>query len=146
MFAELNAELAPDGRWLAFQSNESGRDEIYVRPFPDVAGGRWQVSTSGGRTPLWARTGRELFYRSADGAVMGVRVEPGPAWRGSPSTQVLPARYFDDSGTTGRTFDVAPDGRRFLMMKEAGGEGAAPPQMVVVQNWFEELKRLVPTN
>lgn len=146
MFAELNAELAPDGRWFAFQSNESGRDEIYVRPFPDVAGGRWQVSTSGGRTPLWARTGRELFYRSAGGAVMGVRVEPGPAWRGSPSTQVLPARYFDDSGTSGRAFDVAPDGRRFLMFKEDGGEGAAPPQIVVVQKWFEELKRLVPTN
>ena len=60
-FSELNAELSPDGRWLAYQSNESGRDEIYVRPFPDVTGGRWQVSTGGGRSPLWARTGGELF-------------------------------------------------------------------------------------
>jgi hypothetical protein len=146
MFAELNAELAPDGRWIAYQSNESGREEIYVRPFPDVAGGRWQVSTGGGRTPLWARSGRELFYRSTDGAVMVLRVEPGPAWRGSPPTQVLPARYYDSTGTTGRTFDIAPDGRRFLMIKEGAGEGAAPPQIVVVQNWLEELRRLVPTN
>lgn len=77
---------------------------------------------------------------------MAVRVEPGPAWRGSPHTQVLPARYFDDTGATGRTFDIAPDGRRFLMIKEGGGAGAVPPQMVVVHNWFEELKRLVPSN
>jgi serine/threonine-protein kinase len=146
MFAELNAELAPDGRWIAYQSNESGRDEIYVRPFPDVTRGRWQVSTGGGRTPVWARTGRELFYRSADGAVMSVRVEPGPAWRGNPPTQALPVGYFDDSGTTGRTFDIAPDGRRFMMIRRGSDEGAVPPQLVVVQNWFQELKRLVPTN
>jgi hypothetical protein len=78
MFAERNAELAPDGRWLAYESNESGREEIYVRQFPDVSGGRWQVSTGGGRLPLWSRNGRELFYVSPDGALMGVRVEAGP--------------------------------------------------------------------
>jgi len=146
MFSELNAELSPDGRWLAYQSNESGRDEIYVRPFPDVTGGRWQVSTGGGRTPLWARTAGELFYRSADGAVMAVRGESGPAWRVTLPTQVLPARYWDDSGTTGRTFDIAPDGRRFLMMTRGVNDKSAAPQIVVVQNWQEELKRLVPSN
>ena len=119
-FAELNAEFAPDGRWFAYQSNESGRDEIYVQAFPDVTAGRWQVSTNGGRTPLWARTGRELFYRSTGGAVMAVRVEPGSAWRDGPPTQVLPARYFDGSGTTARTFDIATDSQRFLMIKESG--------------------------
>jgi Tol biopolymer transport system component len=70
MFGERNAEIAPDGRWLAYESNESGREEIYVRPFPDVSGG-WQVSTGGGRMPLWSRNGQELFYGSPDGALMG---------------------------------------------------------------------------
>ena len=147
MFGEANGEVAPDGRWLAYQSDESGRDEIYVRPFPDVSSGRWQVSTSGGRTPLWARTGRELFYRSMNGAVMVVQVESGPVWRSTPPTQVLPARYYDGTGLTGRTFDISPNGQRFLMIKGRGrDETGTSPQIVVVQNWTEELKRLVPTN
>jgi len=110
IFAEANGEVAPDGRWLAYQSDESGRDEIYVRPVPDVSGGRWQASSIGGRTPLWARTGRELFYRSIDGAAMVVQVESGPAWRSSPPAQALPARYYDGTGLTGRTFDILPNG------------------------------------
>ena len=144
--AEANGEVAPDGRWLAYQSDESGRDEIYVRPFPDIGGGRWQVSSDGGRTPLWARTGRELFYRSLDGAVMAVQVESGTVWRTSRPSQALPARYYDGTGLTGRTFDISPDGQRFLMMTERGRDRAGTsPQIVVVQNWTEELKRLVPT-
>jgi serine/threonine-protein kinase len=145
MFGEANGEVAPDGRWLAYQSDESGREEIYVRPFPDVSSGRWQVSTSGGRTPLWAGTGRELFYRSMDGAVMVVQVESGSVWRNTPSTQVLPARYYDGTGLTGRTFDISPNGQRFLMITGRGrDETGTLPQIVVVQNWTEELKRLVP--
>jgi serine/threonine-protein kinase len=145
MFSESNAELSPDGRWLAYQSNESGRDEIYVRPFPNVADGHWQVSTDGGRTPLWARTGSELYYRSADGAVMAVRSESGQAWRGNLPTQALPARYWDATTTLGRTFDIALDGR-FLMITEDANDNRAAPQIVVVQHWLEELKRLVPSN
>jgi serine/threonine-protein kinase len=145
MYREANGELAPNGRWLAYQSDESGRDEIYVRPFPDVSGGRWQVSTSGGRTPLWARTGRELFYRSLDGAVMGVQVQSGPGWRSGPPAQILPPRYYDGTGLIGRTFDISSDGQRFLMIKESGSQSESS-QVVVVQNWFEELQRLVPTN
>jgi serine/threonine-protein kinase len=143
-FAEVNGEVSPDGRWLAYQSDKSGREEIYVHPFPDVGAGQWQVSTGGGRTPLWARSGRELFYRSAEGAVMGVRVEEGSAWRHSPPTQVVPARYWDGSGLNGRTFDIAPDGRRFLMIKQGSGDEAAPQNLIVVLNFFEELKRLLP--
>ncbi len=146
MFSELNAELSPDGRWLAYQSNETGRDEIFVRPFPDVAGGRWQVSTGGGRTPLWSPSGVELFFRSTDGAVMGVRGESGPAWRVTQPTQILPAKYWDDSGTTSRTFDIAPDGEHFLMITNATTDNRATPQIVVVLNFLEELKRLVPMN
>ena len=146
MFGERNAELAPDGRWLAYQSNESGREEIYVRPFPDVNGGRWQVSTGGGRLPLWSRNGQELFYVSPDEALMGVRREPGPSWRSSTPARVLQSQYFFANEGNGRTFDIAPDETRFLMIKEGGGTEAAPQNLVVVQNWFEELTRLVPVN
>jgi serine/threonine-protein kinase len=148
MFGERNGEIAPDGRWLAYESNESGRDEIYVRPFPDVSGGRWQASTGGGRIPLWSRTGQELFYVSPDSVLMGVRMErgpePGPSWRSSTPARILQGQYFYADPGNGRTFDIAPDGRRFLMIKQVGGNEAAPQRLVVVQNWFEELKRLVP--
>jgi serine/threonine-protein kinase len=141
MFSERNGEIAPNGRWLAYESNESGREEIYVRPFPEVSGGRWQISTGGGRMPLWSRNGQELFYVSQDEAIMGVRVEPGPSWRSSTPTRILRGQYF--FANAGRTFDIAPDGRRFLMIK-GGGSEAAPRNLVVVQHFDEELKRLVP--
>ena len=146
MFAERNAELSRDGRWLAYESNESGRDEIYVRPFPEVNGGRWQVSTGGGRLPLWSRNGLELLYVSPDGTLMGVRVEAASPWRSSTPARVLQGPYFFSVAGAGRTFDIAPDGTRFLMIKEGGGTEGAPQNLVVVQNWFEELKRLVPGN
>ena len=136
-FNELNGEVSPDGRWLAYDSNESGRAEIYVRPFPDVDRGRWQVSTGGGAWPLWARSGKELFYMELSGAVMSVAVDGGSTFRvGNPT------RLFE-GGTTapGRTYDVSADGQRFLVIKEGGrADGTA----IVVQNWGEELKRLVP--
>ena len=88
-FNELNAEISPDGRWLAYQSDESGRYEIYVRPFPAVGSGRWQLSTSGGRTPVWARSGGELFYLAPDGTIQGVRVDRSPSWRASAPTRTV---------------------------------------------------------
>jgi serine/threonine-protein kinase len=145
--AEANGEISPDGRWLAYQSDDRGRSEIYVRPFPDINGGRWQVSTGGGQTPLWSRSGDELFFRSADAAIMGVRVKSGPSWSaGQPMQLVRPGGYFQGNAAFPRQFDVSPDGRRFLVIKEAN-EGArqAPNQIAVVLNWQEELKRLVPT-
>ena len=78
MYSEENGEISPDGRWLAYQSNESGQNEIYVRPFPEVNSGRWQVSTKGGTQPLWARNGQEIFYVAPDGTLMQVAVERGP--------------------------------------------------------------------
>ena len=88
-FFEDNGEISPDGRWLAYQSNDSGQHQISVRPFPDVNSGHWQVSTGGGIQPLWARNGEELFYRGPNGALMGVRVEPGTTWRAGAPTTVL---------------------------------------------------------
>jgi serine/threonine-protein kinase len=144
-FAERNAEVSPGGQWLAYESDESGRLEIYVRPFPDVNSGRWQVSTGGGRMPLWSRDGRELFYVSADGAMMVSRVEAGGTWVAATPVQLFRGDYlFATAGNT-RTFDIAPDGKRFLMVKDIETANAPQPSIVVVEHWFEELKRLVPT-
>jgi serine/threonine-protein kinase len=146
-FAERNGIVSPDGRWLAYEANNSGRVEISVRPFPEVNSGRWQVSTAGGTRPLWAPSGQELFYVSPTGALMRVGVERGPSWAAATPTPLVKDGYFSPgSGLAGRTYDVALDGQRFLMIKEGGGtdQTAAPPQIIVVQHWTEELKRLVP--
>jgi Periplasmic component of the Tol biopolymer transport system len=144
--AEANSEISPDGRWVAYQSNDTGRDEIYVRPFPDINGGRWQVSTAGGRTPLWSRTGDELFFLSADGGIRGVRVTSGASWSAGQPVPLVGAQYFHSAGAFPRQFEVSPDGRRFLMIKEADeGKEQAPNQIAVVLNWTEDLKRLVPS-
>jgi serine/threonine-protein kinase len=144
-FVEQNAEISPGGQWLAYQSNESGRDEVYVQPFPNVDAGRWQVSTSGGRTPLWSRNGQELFYGTLQGAVMSVRVQPGTTWQHGPAAQVVRPGYFH-AGEVYRTFDVSPDGQRFLMIKQNANAGDVPRSIIVVQNWHEELKRLAPAD
>ena len=147
-FAERNGIVSPDGRWLAYEANDSGRFEIYVRPFPDVNSGHWQVSTAGGTRPLWARNGQELFYVSPTGALMRVGVERGPSWAATTPTMLVKEGYFTiPGGNPGRTYDISPDGQRFLMIKEGGGtdQTAAPPQIIVVQHFDEELKRLVPT-
>jgi hypothetical protein len=153
-FSERNGEISPDGRWLAYESDESGQDQIYVRPFPAVNQGRWKVSPNGGREPLWARSGRELFYLASDGSLVGVPVDVA---RGSASfVWAAPAKLFEDrkflggpNGRTGvdhllRTYDVSSDETRFLRIK-VGEDGGTRGGLVVVQNWFEELKRLVPT-
>jgi serine/threonine-protein kinase len=151
-FIEQNPELSHDGRWLAYESNESGRVEIYVRPFPNVGDGRWQVSTAGGTRPLWARDGRELFYvESTAGAVSLQRV---PITLTPTFSAGTPVKMFDVDAATantsiGRIYDVSSDGRRFLMIKSAApATPDAPASRIVVnlvQNWFEELKRRVPT-
>jgi Tol biopolymer transport system component len=145
---ELNAEVSPDGHWLAYQSNESGRHEIYVRPFPNVDAGKRQVSTSGGTQPLWARNGRELFYASM-GALMRVPLTMGSTFEPGTVTKLLDGPYLlAPPPALGRMYDVSPDGRRFLMMKESrtSDEPAASARIIFVQNWFEELKRRAPTH
>ena len=143
--AGFPTSFSPDGRWLAYESDESGQLEIYVRPFPDVdGGGLWQVSTGGGTQPLWARNGRELFYRN-EAALIAVAVQTEPNF--TPATpEVLFEREYA-GGPGGRSYDVSPDGEQFLMIKESSGEvTTAPQRFVVVQNWFEELRQRVPTN
>ena len=146
MFGERNAEVSPDGRWMAYESDESGREEIYVRPFPDVQGGRWQVSTGGGRQPVWARGGRELFYLMPQGRIMSVPIQSGPSFVAGNPQRVVDGPYV--APNAGRTYDVSPNGDRFLMIKDAAStdDTSAPPSIIVVQGWFEELKRRVPVN
>ena len=147
-FEEHSADLSPDGRWLAYQSNSSGAFEVYVRPFPDVAGGQWLVSTAGGTEPCWAADGRELFYRDPKGAVISVPVGPGATWSvGAPVQLFEGSTFLFSAGLTmnARTYDVSPDGRRFLMIKNADAPASsAQARIILVQNWFEELKSKVP--
>ena len=119
--SEENGELSPDGRWLAFQSNESGRNEISVRPFPAVDVGHWTISTTGGTRPLWARSGNELFYLDGTGAMMSVPIQTAaPAFSFGTPTKVFDTRRYFTSGN-GRPYDVSPDGQRFLMIQEQRG-------------------------
>jgi serine/threonine-protein kinase len=145
---QMNGEISPDGRWLAYQSDESNQDEIYVRPFPLVANGRSPISINGGAQPLWARNGQELFYRHGT-TVMSVPVQTTTTtFSASTPTPLFEGRYLSPpQGLGGRTYDVSPDGQRFLMIKDApaGDPKATPASMVVVLNWFEELKARVPT-
>jgi serine/threonine-protein kinase len=144
-FLERNAEISPDGRWLAYESNDSGRVEVYVRPFADVNSGRWQVSTDGGISPLWARNGQELFYVQPTGALMRVPVDKGTNWvTYSPTTLVEGPYVWQLPAVAGRLYDVSRDGTRFLMLKPADEPDQTTASIVIVQSWIEDLKRLVP--
>ena len=128
--------FSPNGRWLAYTSNQSGRFEVYVQPFPEV-GARWQISSDGGAEPVWARNGRELFFRNGD-KMMTVDVSIDPQFHAGKPRLLFEGRYEAHSLTT--SYDVAPDGQRFTMVK-AGEPAPAPAQVNVVLNWDEQLKR-----
>ena len=142
---ESAGDVSPDGRWLAYSANESGRVEVYVRPFPNVDGGRWQVSTEGGSRPAWAKNGSELFYLGLNGGSMWtVPVQTSPTFSAGNPTRLFDGRWW--VGQTGRTYDVSADGQRFLMIKdtESGEQAAASPAITVVLNWRDELKQRLP--
>ena len=129
--------LAPNGKWIAYQSDASGRAEIYVQPFSGP-GARQLISTNGGREPVWSRDGRELFYRESS-AVMAVAVERGDSFRAGAPKLLFDGPYLNDL-TGHASYDVSPDGRRFLMIRNQEG-GLA--ELRVVVNFPEELKGLV---
>jgi serine/threonine-protein kinase len=140
-FNESAPRFSPDGRWLAYASDESGRQEIYVQPYPGPAG-KWQISTEGGREPVWNPTGRELFYRSGD-KMMAVDIATQFSFVAGKARALFEGGY-EPTVFTAPNYDVSPDGQRFLMLKPAEQAQAAPTQINVVLNWFEELKRRVP--
>ena len=143
-FTEVAPTFSPDGRWLAYPSNESGSFEVYVRPFPGP-GGKWQISTDGGIFPKWSRNGKELFYRTQDGKTMVVTyTASGDTFRAD-KPQLWSPGQFADPGAGSYNFDLHPDGKRFAVLKAPGTEEAATVnKVIIVQNWFEELKRRVP--
>jgi serine/threonine protein kinase/Tol biopolymer transport system component len=134
--------FSPDGRWLAYVSDESSRYEVYVQPYPGP-GGKWQISTEGGTEPVWNPNGRELFYRSGD-KLMAVDIATQSGFTfGKP--RMLFAGQYQTTPVTFPNYDVSPDGKRFLMLKPTEQAQAAHTQINVVLNWFEELKQKVPT-
>jgi serine/threonine-protein kinase len=145
-YLEGGAVLSPDGRWLAYQSNESGRFEIYVRPFPDVDTRRWQVSTDGGELPKWARDG-SAFYFIGPSQMMRVAVEEAPTFSWQAPEAVLEHGAYSlgtrglSSGSSG--YGLSPDGQRFLFVKPVAtaAVGDAAAELVLVQDWLGELER-----
>ncbi len=144
-FAEDQAVVAPDGGWLAYASSLSGRSEIYLQRFPEL-GDRIQVSTSGGWEPVWSPDGRQLYYRDTGTEIWVVSIDVGsPLAVGAPQ-RLFNGPYLSIGGRS--TYAISPDGERFLMLglsSATGLEGGAGPELVLVQNWDEELKARVPT-
>jgi serine/threonine-protein kinase len=138
---EHNVDISPNGRYLAYQSNESGPFQIIVRPFPQIEGGRWTISAEGGSSPLWSRDGKELFYRDGSEVLVAVPVETS----GTTLSWGSPRRLFDIRAAAtvpDRSYDVSLDGQRFLFIKE--DTNTPPSDIVVVLDWLEELKAKVP--
>jgi serine/threonine protein kinase/Tol biopolymer transport system component len=139
---ESAPQFSPDGHWLAYSSDESGRFQVYVQPYPS-SGGKWQVSADGGTEPVWNRNGRELFYRSGD-KMMSAEISAQPGFSAGAPKMLFEGPYVR-TPLTFPNYDVSPDGQRFLMLKPAEQAQAGQTQINVVLNWFEELKQKVPT-
>lgn len=136
-FTEVAPALSPDGRWLAYTSNESGRYEIYVVPFPNTGAAKWAVSTRGGTEPQWSHSGKELFYRDGSRNLVAVAIGTTPTFSLGGSTALFSAAgfAFDEFGSV---YAVAPDDQRFLMIRPNTANGS--DALIVVENWFQELK------
>jgi len=143
-YDESALALSPDDRWLAYESNETGQTDVFLRPFPNTEAAKWQVSVAGGFAPLWARNGRELFYMTPVRDMMAVSVTPGPTpGLGTPRKLFrLSDDFWGGSPEFYTPYDVAPDGR-FLMAKRVGGAAGSTTSLVVAEHWFSELARLL---
>ncbi len=135
-FTEFLAALSPDGRYLAYQSNESGRPEVYVQSFPGP-GGKWQISTSGGLEPKWRADGREIYYRAPDQKLMAVEIQAGSGFSAGVPRTLFAGRF--ETGIARNRYLPAADGRRFLTVAPLGREAMTPT--TVVLNWNAELAR-----
>jgi serine/threonine protein kinase len=147
-YDEGNPQISSDGRWLVYQSNESGSYQIWVRPFPDVDAGRWQVTTEGGTRPVWNPNNRELFYYvQTERAMMAIPVETtGTSPKFGAPVELFRGDYL--SPYLGTQYSVTKDGQRFLMIKSAEPEEGVEEsrKIIIVTNWFEELKGKVPVD
>jgi Tol biopolymer transport system component len=136
--SEYSPTISPDGRFMAYASNESGRFEVYVVPFPNPGSVKWQVTTTGGRAPRWSRRGGEIFYIDLSSNLASAAVTTAPAFAVQSRTVLFNAAAYSILSISRHSFDVMPDDQHFLMIRRRGGSANA--QMVVVENWFEELR------
>jgi serine/threonine-protein kinase len=148
-FIDSEPSFSPDGRWLAYQSNESGTEEVYVRPFPPPAtgqGSRWLVSNTGGTAPRWSQNGRELVYRSGDQIMAVSYIVSGDAFVADKPRVWIAALGGAPTINLASVWDLAPDGGRVLVVRPAESAGAAKAEhhVVFLQNFFDELRRRVP--
>jgi Tol biopolymer transport system component len=139
-FREGAPAFSPDGKWIAYVSDESGRFEIYARPFPGP-GEKWPISLEGGNEPVWPRNGRELFYRAGD-AMMAVEVQTTPAFSAGKPRKLFDKAY-ERSLALWANYDASPDGQRLLMVRQENASAPAT-HINVVLNWLEELKQKLP--
>ncbi len=141
-FSETQPQLSPDGRFLAYVSDESGRSEVYVQPYP-ATGDRWPISTEGGTEPLWSPDGTELFYRHGN-TVLAVDIGAASSFEPGIPRPLVDGNYlFPRHQRNAREYDVSRDGKQFLMVRRE--PSSIPTRINVVFNWLEELERLVPT-
>jgi serine/threonine-protein kinase len=139
-YDEKAAALSPDGRWIAYESNETGEDEIYVRPFPNAEDGKWQVSTGGGLNPRWSRSGTEIFYVNAEGAMSVAEVSTTSGFRVGLRSSLFDLDELGVAyGSNYTSWDVAPDGQRFLFVQFGDLDQATASQLVVVENFLQDL-------
>ncbi|MGZ3333608.1 MAG: BTAD domain-containing putative transcriptional regulator [Gemmatimonadaceae bacterium] len=136
-FTEISPAVSPNGRWLAYVSNETGKDEIYVVPFPKPGTAKWAISTGGGTEPVWSHRGSELFYRDTSGNLVAAELKTSPTFSLVGTTVLFPAAGFSSLRTNAQ-YAVAPDDRRFLMVRPL--KTTSPDKLIFVQNWIEELK------
>ncbi len=134
-FVELEGRFSPDGRWVVYSSNESGRREVYVQPFPTPAG-KWQISTAGGRDPIFSADGKEIYFISPGGAMMAVPLEIGAGIRPGVPQQLFNGAQ-SDAIQFGHSFAVSPDGKRFLMRRSRGARTLLPTNITL--NWTSEV-------
>jgi Tol biopolymer transport system component/tRNA A-37 threonylcarbamoyl transferase component Bud32 len=144
---ETGPEVSPDGRWIAYVSDETGRLEVFVRPFPEASAGRWQVSSAGGTMPLWANNGREMFYVDLDHRVVGVTIDTARGFRVTGERVLFELDASFATATyrwTSGLWDITPEDDRFLMVRTRQLSQEDRPQLIVVENFFHELERRVP--
>ena len=137
-YHEYCASIHPSGKWIAYNSNESGREEVYVRPYPNIDDGKWLVSTAGGWAARWSNDGSELFYRQAEKFIR-VGVQADTTFRMLDQEVLFEGPYFN-GGPWLHYYDISPIDGRFLLLRE----DARATELAVVENWFEELRRRAP--
>jgi hypothetical protein len=135
---EGGARLSPDGRWLTYISNDTGQNEVYLRPFTGQPR-QWQISTEGGTQAVWNPNGREIFYRNGD-KMMAVEISTTPDVKLAPPRVLFEQPYAFGAGITIANYDVSRDGQRFIMVKNE----SSAARLNVVLNWFTDLRRLAP--